>query len=308
MRVTWSAAAMLLLGPPWFAGCEDQPARTLPPVVEAAGERVRAARCLLRLPDPVAGAAARAELTADLRRYVAGRPGRVVFAAHDLVTGVRLGQGEHEHDIITASGAKVDILTALMLRRPSLDAAEQDLASRMIRESDNLAADALWARVGAGEGMSAFYRRVGLRETVPGPGRYWGGTTTSPADRLRLLRLLVDGGEGLAPPARRTILGLMGRVQADQAWGVSAAARPHDRVALKNGWTARPFVHDTWAVTSYGRITGDGRDLLLSVQTDQQAGEGQGIQAIEGLARTIGRRLRLLTPFRAHTCPAGAAP
>ncbi|MEV0199858.1 serine hydrolase [Nonomuraea sp. NPDC050691] len=299
---------MLLLGAAAFAGCGEQQVASLPPVVERAGERVKAARCQVAVPDPAAGAAARAALEADLRRYVAGRPGRVVFAAHDLVTGVRLGQGEHQHDMITASGAKVDILTALMLRRSTLDAGEQDLASRMIKESDNSAADALWGRVGAGEGMSAFYRRIGLTETTPGPSRYWGGTTTSPADRLRLLRLLANGGKGLTPADRDLVLGLMAHVQADQAWGVSAAARPPDRVALKNGWTPRPFIHNTWAVTSYGRITGPGRDLLLSVQTDQQAGEGQGIETIEGLARMIGRRLAGLTPVRARPCPAGATP
>ncbi|MBN6056249.1 serine hydrolase, partial [Nonomuraea sp. RK-328] len=307
VRVMW-CAAVLLLGAAAFAGCGDEKVTSLPPVVERAGERVRAARCLVAVPDPVAGAAARAALEADLRRYVAGRSGRVVFAAHDLATGVRLGQGEHRHDMITASGAKVDILTALMLRRSTLDAGEQDLASRMIRESDNSAADALWWRVGAGGGMSAFYRRIGLNETTPGPSRYWGGTTTSPADRLRLLAVLAKGGKGLTSADRKLVLGLMSRVQADQAWGVSAAARPGDRVALKNGWTPRPFIHNTWAVTSYGRITGPGRDLLLSVQTDQQAGEGRGIETIEGLARMIGRRLAALTPVRALPCPAGATP
>ncbi|WP_246366534.1 serine hydrolase [Nonomuraea rhodomycinica] len=301
-------AAMLLLGPAALAGCGEQEVTSLPPVVEQAGERVRAARCRFALPDPVAGAAARAALEADLRRYVAARPGRVVFAARDLATGVRLGQDEHRHDMITASGAKVDILTALMLLRSTLDATEQDLATRMITESDNFAADALWWRVGAGDGMSAFYRRIGLHETAPGAGRYWGGTTTSPADRLRLLALLANGGKGLTPADRRLVLGLMSHVQADQAWGVSAAARPGDHVALKNGWTPRPFIHNTWAVTSYGRITGPGRDLLLSVQTDQQAGEGQGIETIEGLARMIGGRLAGLTPVRTLSCPAGATP
>jgi hypothetical protein len=255
-------------------------------------------------PDVRAGAAAKARLGRDLDRYLARQPGRVVYAAHDLATGVRLGHAEHQHDMITASGVKVDILTALLLRRARLDADERDLASRMIRESDNSAADALWWRVGAGEGMSRFYSRIGLRETVPGPSRYWGGTNTSPADRLRLLKVLVGGAKGLGAADRDLVLGLMGRVQADQAWGVSAAARRGDRVALKNGWTPRPFIHNTWAVTSYGRILGPGRDLLLSVQTDQQPGEGSGIDAIEGLARMIGNRLAGLSPLRTRPCTA----
>ncbi|MFI6299620.1 serine hydrolase [Nonomuraea sp. NPDC050790] len=260
--------------------------------------------CVLKYPDRVGGVAARTRLQRDLDRYVTRQPGRIVYSAHELVSGLRLAYREHESGMITASGSKVDILTALMLRRGRLSSAESDLAARMIRESDNHAADALWWRVGAGYGMGRFYQRMGLRETTPGPSRYWGGTNTSPADRIRLLRLLVQGGGGLSAAHRAHILGLMSRVQPDQAWGVSAAARPGDRVALKNGWTPRPFVHNTWAVTSYGRIHGPGRDLLLAVQTDLQPGEGRGIQAIEGLARLIGRRLDTLSPRLTRTCPA----
>ncbi|MEV0582471.1 serine hydrolase [Nonomuraea sp. NPDC050310] len=262
------------------------------------------APCFWSYRDAAAERAAAAKLARDLDRYVARQPGRVVFSAHDLVTGASFGHREHENGMITASGAKVDILSALMTRRDRLAGHERDLAERMIRESDNHAADALWWRVGGGSGMGAFYRRAGLRETVPGPSRFWGGTNTSPADRIRLLKLLVKGGGGLTGSDRALILSLMSKVARDQAWGVSAAARPGDRVALKNGWTPRPFVHHTWAVTSYGRITGPGRDLLLAVQTDLQPGEGRGIQAIEGLARLLGSRLDGLRQPRTRTCPA----
>lgn len=245
-----------------------------------------------------------ARLTRDLDRYIDRQPGRVVFSAYDLVTGTRFGHRAHENGIITASGAKVDLVTALLTRRGRLGGYERDLIERMIRESDNHAADALWWRVGGGSGMSRFYRRVGMSETVPGPSRYWGGTTTSPADRLRLLTFLMRGGSGLTGVEGRLILSLMGQVVPDQAWGVSAAARPGDRIVLKNGWTPRPFVHHTWAVTSYGRITGPGRDLLLAVQTDLQPGEERGIKTIEGLAKILGARLDGLRPERRRSCSA----
>lgn len=267
------------------------------------GPPKRAAACFTKYVDKKAGAAARTKLVRDIGRYLARQRGRIVYSAHDLVSGVRLGYREHENGMITASGAKVDILAALLLRRTNLSDGENDLASRMIRHSDNSAADALWWRVGGGSGMGSFYRKVGLRETVPGPSKYWGGTNTSPADRIRLLRLLVEGGDGLTGKQRDLVLELMGRVEREQAWGVSAAARPGDRVALKNGWTPRPFIHNTWAVTSYGRITGPGRDLLLSVQTDLQPGEGSGIAAIEGLAKLIGGRLQDLHPIKSLPCP-----
>ncbi|MFG1949194.1 serine hydrolase [Nonomuraea sp. NPDC048826] len=273
---------------------------------DAAGPADIVVRCLITVPDEAGAAVVKARLVREVDRYLSRQPGRVVYAAHDLKTGIRLGRGAREHDMITASGAKVDILMALLTKRGRLGTAERDLATLMIRHSDNRAADALWWRAGGGAGLAAFYRAAGLRETVPGPGRYWGGTTTSPADRLELLRLLVEGGGGLSTADRRLVLGLMARVHREQAWGVSAAARPGDRVALKNGWTPRPFVHNTWAVTSYGRVTGPGRDLLLAVQTDRQPNHGRGIQAIEGLSRLIGSRLEALSPWRTRACAAQA--
>ncbi|TYB67318.1 serine hydrolase [Nonomuraea sp. PA05] len=297
MRGKW----MAWLGLAVAAGCGAGKAPVVPAAVEVP---VKVARCVLKYRDNRAAGVARARLERDLAAYVRDRPGRIVYGAQDLVTGVRLGQGEHEHDMITASGAKVDILAALLSRRDSrLDQGERDLASRMIRESDNSAADALWSRVGGGGAMSDFYARIGLKETTPGPSKYWGGTNTSPADRIRLLKVLIRGGKGLSAADRGMVLGLMERVQKDQAWGVSAAARPGDRVALKNGWTPRPFIHNTWAVTSYGRVVGPGRDLLLSVQTDRQPGEGTGIQTIEGIARMIGHRLDGLSPTTTRPCP-----
>lgn len=301
MRTVGTACVGLAL----VAGCGAGAPPVQPVMVRAP---VKVARCFLKFPDVRGGRINRARLQRDLARYVAGRPGHVVYGAHDLVSGAWLGQGQHRNDIITASGAKVDIVAALLHRRSGrLDEDELDLATRMVTESDNDAADRLWARIGGGATMSGFYRRIGLKETTPGPGKYWGGTLTSPADRIRLLKVLVKGGRGLSSRSRAQVLSLMGRVVKDQAWGVSAAARPQDRVALKNGWTPRPFVRNTWAVTSYGRVHGPGRDLLLSVQTDQQPGEGTGIETIEGIARMIGTRLASLSPTRTRRCPTNPA-
>lgn len=295
MRSRWWAGAAALVV---VSGCGTERALEIP----AAVWEPKVPDCVLKYRDRAAEAQAHTRLRREIADYVARQPGRIAYSAHDLVTGITLGYRENEDHMIAASGAKVDILTALLLRRGKLGAEERDLASRMISESDNAAADALWSRVGAGNGMSRFYRQVGLRQTRPGSDRFWRGTNTSPADRVRLLRLLVKGGYGLGRAPGDLVLGLMGRVQPDQAWGVSAAARPGDQIALKNGWTRRPLEHHTWAVTSYGRITGPGRDLLLSIQTDLQPGEGQGIQAVEGLAKLIGYRLSSLRRLKIRPC------
>jgi beta-lactamase class A len=293
-----SLGALILLLPVATCGGRVPPA----PVPAAAG--VSKASCTSRAPK--AAAAARKKLNHDLARYLARRPGRVSAMAKDLASGATVGYHAHSHQQITASGVKADILVTVLRRARAqhrkLSGSERELATRMITQSDNHAADALYRRIGQGSGVSSTWHRLGLRETSPGPAHYWGGTTTSPYDRVRLISLLAKGGRGLHPDDRAYALGLMQQVEKDQRWGVSAAARDSDKVALKNGWTPRPFIHNTWAVTSYGRIRGPGRDYALSVQTDVQPGLDSGISTIEGVGRLIDRRLAALDPAQARVC------
>ena len=113
---------------------------------------------------------------------------------------------------------------------------------------------------------------------------------------------LVNGSSALREEDRRYVLRLMEGVEPAQRWGVSAAARHGDHVALKNGWTPRPFIHNTWAVTSYGWIHGRGRDFVISVQSDVQPGMGSGISTIEQVSKMISARLSLLDPIRYRSC------
>ncbi len=299
-RLVACVGVVLLTG-----GCGSRQVQVLPAGPPAA----KVARCVMSFPDVRAGRLARARLVGDIARYLSRRPGRIVYAVHDLVSGITLGYGRRRDELALAGGAQVDLVMALLARRGrGLDEDERRLAERMIRESDPKAADTMWSRIGGSGAMSAFYRRIGLRHTTPGPGAAWGDTTSSPSDRVRLLKVLVKGGGGLSAADRELVLGLMGRVQEDQAWGVSAAARRDDRVTLRNGWTPRPLVHGTWAVSSYGRIAGPGRDLLLSVQSDLQPEEGAGIETVEGVARMIGTRWDGLSPTTRRPCPTNPLP
>ncbi|GAA0989888.1 hypothetical protein GCM10009555_074710 [Acrocarpospora macrocephala] len=271
----------------------------------APGSVVAAAPCTTRYQDETAAEEARRELVVELGELVAHRPGQIAVMVKDLITGATVGYRSTRKDQITASGSKVDILLTLLRQARAehreLTAAEQASAEDMIRHSDNRAADDLYRRIGGAAGLESTYRQLGFTDTAPGPSHFWGGTTTSPADRVRLLTALVKGSPGLALEDRAYALALMEQVEPAQKWGISAGARPGDRVALKNGWTPRPFVHDTWAVTSYGRIFGPGRDFLISVQSDIQPSMESGVFTIEQISKLISNRLPALDPDR--PCP-----
>ena len=128
-----------------------------------------------------------ARLAAALTRVLRDHAGRVAVGVTDQATGVAAVYHGTE-SFKTASIVKADILAVLLLQLQqagqSIGAADRQLAARMIKDSDNAAASALWgAPSGEGPGLEAGNAVLGLKQTVPGPGGYWGLTTTTGTDQ-----------------------------------------------------------------------------------------------------------------------------
>ncbi|MFB4267815.1 serine hydrolase [Nonomuraea sp. GTA35] len=237
------------------------------------------------------------QISKRLDRFLAGRPGPVTAMVKELGTGrvYRYHAGER---LITASTAKVQILMALLLRTPwkKLPAAVRRDAEKMIRYSDNHAADRLWLRIGGAAGFSAAGKKFGLRHTQGVPGNCvdlycWGITKTSVDDQVRLMAALVSEKSPLKAGDRKQVLKLMGAVVAGQDWGISAAACRGERVALKNGWLKR-VSNKLWATISVGLIRDGGRDYAVAVLTEGSPEVGYGIATVEGVAERIMRDFR----------------
>jgi hypothetical protein len=187
----------------------------------------------------------------------------------------------------TASIVKVDILAALLLQAQDagrrLTAAERAYATKMIENSDNASATALWHTIGRAAGLDAANRRFGLTHTSGGDGGLWGLTQTTAADQLALLRQ-VFGTESLLGAASRTyVRTLMECVETDQRWGVSAVA-DGGSWALKNGWLPRGTT-GLWDVNSIGRVTVDGSGYLVAVLSKGTVSRARGISLVEAAAR-----------------------
>jgi hypothetical protein len=237
------------------------------------------------------------ELTRALDRFLGAHGDDVTAAVRDLATG----RAYHYHadlQLPTASTSKVDILMALLLRTPwrELDARARRDADRMIRLSDNDAADRLYERIGLEAGLAEANRRFGLERTYAPPGRCvdlycWGITRTTAEDQLRLLTALSTEASPLAAEDRGQVLRLMGEVIPEQSWGISAAACDGDRVALKNGWLRR-VSNGRWVVVSAGLISGRGHDYAVAVLTEDNGSMGAGVLRVEGTAE------RMLSAFR----------
>jgi hypothetical protein len=213
--------------------------------------------------------------------------GQVSVAVADLTTGVSAGYGAAGHSFVTASIVKADILAALLLQTQQaghhLTTQEKTWAGTMIRNSDNAAADALYNRIGQAAGLNRANRTFGLTATKGGSGGRWGLTTTNAQDQLALLRTVFGDDSVLSSASRTYLRTLMGQVEADQDWGVSAAGDPKAESMLKNGWLPRTAT-GLWVINSIGMVQNDGHRMLVAVLSDGNRTQAGGISLIESVA------------------------
>jgi hypothetical protein len=253
------------------------------PAAPSASRRLQAVHPPRRPPHCAADAAL-ARAIAPVRRHSTGS---FAVGIADRATGMAASyRGRATFD--TASIVKADILAALLLSTQRRDSDfSQDarsLALEMIELSDNDAASSLWDAIGGAGGLVAADRELGLRQTVPDPEGYWGLTATTVTDQLRLLANLTSSRSPLTVASRRYELSLLRHVDPAQDWGVTAAADPGTRPAVKNGWL--PIDPEgTWIVNSIGVVSHSGHQLLIAVLSAGQPSLGAGIAQVEALAK-----------------------
>jgi hypothetical protein len=238
-------------------------------------------------PSPAPDRVAKAK--AELERFVRGKGGRVSVALHDRVTGAGLAVGTRRFR--TASIVKVDILAALLLADDTLTSSQRALATDMITVSDNTAATRLFRTVGGVSGLNRANTTFGLKETKANSA--WGVTTTTAADQVRLLRSITEADGPLSTAGARFVFGLMGKVVAEQRWGVPAAAPAEaSGVWVKNGWVQVSADSGLWVVNSIGRIAEDGHDWLVAVLSDHHTTQEKGIAIVEQAAQMALKSMR----------------
>ena len=245
-----------------------------------------------------------ARLARDIRAAGRGRVSAVSVRVDD--PGRRLAcwfHGARHYD--SASVVKVTILGALLRKaldhhryRTSTEAAE---AHAMITVSDNNAASALWAELGH-RYLQHFLNLAKMKETVLGPGGYWGLTQITAHDEVLLLRLLLHKNRVLDTASRRYALSLMAQVIPSERWGVPAGAPTRLTVHVKNGWL--PRATHGWRIHSIGCFTGRGGGYSIVVLTENNPTMAYGVRTIEAIARVIHRDLNagatsVIAPSRA---------
>lgn len=230
------------------------------------------------------------QLSANLRSLF-GPADSFSVAGYDLTTGHSIAAGASS-GMTEASVVKLDILqTALYRQQSGLDLNEDDVEA-MIEHSDNAAADRVYARAGRNSALQQYNDTVGLSHTQLDPNGLWGLSTTAATDELTLLKQLVSSRSPLTAASRGYALQLMGDVEADQRWGISAAADPGASSELKNGWLNIDRDNGLWAVNSVGLTTSGGHKVLLAVLSQHQPDMQTGVSRVAAAAKQLAVALR----------------
>jgi beta-lactamase class A len=254
---------------------------------------------------PVPGAAARPAVrpaatcatvfTHAFRAAVAtAYPHQRVTAA---ITDVRTGCHYSLHPgmrITTASVIKAQVLGAVLLRAQDhgrgLDAYEKHNVHPMIRYSANDPyVSRLYSLVGGVAGMDRFDRRMHATHTTNTAA--YGATVTTAADRTAIALRMLYGGGPLHAAARAVAWRYMRHVQPTQQWGITAGVPAGWSVALKNGFY--PMSGHGWRVGSTGfvRAPGSTQGYAITVMTDQDTSQVQGIHLVERVSRLVAKAL-----------------
>jgi hypothetical protein len=75
----------------------------------------------------------------------------------------------------------------------------------------------------------------------------------------------------------------MSQVEADQRWGVPAAADSGTDYYVKNGWLPRSATN-LWEINSIGEIIHDGQHMLIAVLSANNETEDGGIDLVQQVA------------------------
>jgi beta-lactamase class A len=237
-----------------------------------------------------------AALARDIQAARRGRSSTVAVWVDAPGTGVTCSLSGSSH-FDSASIVKVTILGATL--RKALDqhryltSNETALLRAMITTSSNSAASTLWARLGRSY-LQHFLNLAGMRQTVLGPGGYWGLTQVTAHDEMLLLRVLLTSNAVLSSGSRAYALSLMAQVISSQRWGVPAGAPRTVTVHVKNGWL--PRATHGWRINSIGGFTSAKGWYSIVVLSMDNPTMSYGIATVEAIARVIHRDLNPTAP------------
>jgi hypothetical protein len=224
----------------------------------------------------------------------------------NLTTGERYGSANAATETNNAESMikawiGADYLTRLEKAGRALSAADKALVTKMIRFSDNAAAQTLWRRGGQDAVIQRAIDECGLPGTAVHKG-WWSKTQITAADATTMMARILDRAK-TSPLVAWMVDGPMRDVDPSNAFGIAevlSQVDPGARPAVKNGWTAHGTTSQ-WNLNCLAEWTPTGSEdrIVLAVLTRYPIALGQAYG--EKLCRDVTSRLagQLLPPHTA---------
>lgn len=194
----------------------------------------------------------------------------------------------------TGSTIKVTVLENLLRTQggvANLTENEQQLATAMITQSDNAAALSLYNAGGGDSALRETVSMLGMTHTQIEGGGYFGVSTTSAADQLKVLNELVDP-TFLTTADVAYVNDLMANVVTDQRWGTPTMADPGTVTENKNGWLNNDSDSGRWLVNSLGIITIGGQRYLVAAYSQHHPDFNTGVERLNQAVAAVAAALR----------------
>jgi hypothetical protein len=212
------------------------------------------------------------------QRFARSREGVVAFAVLDGRSN-RVRGLQRTTRFRSASVVKAMMLVSVLRRAGDrrLSETERRRLRPMITVSDNAAASAIYAQIGAG-GLRRVARAAGMRKFTPASP--WGVSQITAADQVRFF-LRIDK---LVPRAhRRYARKLLSSITKGQRWGIAPVAhRKSLKAFFKGGWV--PGITHQVALLERKR---DGNRVALAVLTRNSPSMAYGEETIERIAARL---------------------
>ena len=167
--------------------------------------------------------------------------------------------------------------------------------TRAIVESDNSAAESLWASIGsdtdAAAAVTAILREAGDTTTTVPSAQLRAGFTTFGQTTWPLAAAAAFTAHLPCMAGTEHVLALMGQVAGNQQWGVEAMAAPSS-TAVKGGWGPGPFSGEV--VRQIGLVTHSDGTMTAIAMATQGASLDSGVAAINVVAQQLDTMIRKL--------------
>lgn len=165
-----------------------------------------------------------------------------------------------------ASVTKVGILASVLQQQTTLTATNQPLVDKMIQQSDNDSAQALYDQVGSA-GLQQTYNAFGLTHTTVNT-QHWGWTTSTATDQVTLLTHIFQPKQAQLTADQQTIIqSEMSAVDSHQKWGVGKMTQT---TAVKNGWLPDDDDPNSWSLNSIGHVVDGQNSYDVAILTHGQ--------------------------------------